>query len=170
VLEAGTGSGALTVALAHAVGREGHVFSYERRAEVQATARNNLLRLGLADRVSFKLRDIAEGFEETDMPALFLDLPNPEFYLEQARAALQLGGFFGSILPTTNQVSVLITALKAADFGFIEVSEILHRYYLPVASRLRPADTMTGHTGFLIFARLLEAGHSEEGETTINEA
>ncbi|MEX2144054.1 MAG: tRNA (adenine-N1)-methyltransferase [Anaerolineales bacterium] len=164
VLEAGTGSGALTVTLAHTVGPQGHVYSYERRAEIQATARNNLQRLGLVDRVTLTIRDITEGFDETGIQAVFLDLPTPENYLPQVRAALQPGGFFGSILPTTNQVSVLLVALKAATFGFVEVSEILHRYYLPAASRLRPADTMTAHTGFLIFARKLEPGVSIDDE------
>jgi tRNA (adenine57-N1/adenine58-N1)-methyltransferase len=164
VLEAGTGSGALTVAVAHAVGPQGHVFSYERRLEIQAVASRNLARLGLAERVTLRLRDIAEGFDEIDMPAVFLDLPSPENYLAQVRAALQPGGFFGCLLPTTNQVSILLTALKTVDFGFVEVSEILHRYYLPVASRLRPADTMTAHTGFLIFARKLAAGQLTEVE------
>lgn len=157
VLEAGTGSGAMTVALAHAVGETGHVYSYEQRADAQAIARQNLQHLGLQDRVTLKLADIAGGFDERELAALFYDLPNPQDYLPQAREALLPGGFFGSLLPTTNQVSLLLTALEEHHFGFIEVSEILHRYYKPVASRLRPADTMAAHTGFLIFARRLSA-------------
>jgi tRNA (adenine57-N1/adenine58-N1)-methyltransferase len=157
VLEAGTGSGALTVALAHAVGPTGHVYSYEQRAEAQAIARQNLEHLGLQDRVTLKLTDIANGFEEREVAALFYDLPNPQDYLAQAREALLPGGFFGSLLPTTNQVSLLLTALEEHHFGFVEVSEMLHRYYKPVAARLRPADTMAAHTGFLIFARRLSA-------------
>jgi len=166
VVEAGTGSGALTVALAHAVGPQGHVYSYERRADAQEIAKANLDHFGLADRVTLKARDISEGFDEREMPALFLDLPDPENYLVQVRAALQPGGFFGCILPTSNQVSALLTALKAHQFGFVEVSEILHRYYKPVAERLRPADTMNAHTGFLIFARRLAEGRLpvEDGE------
>lgn len=155
VLEAGTGSGALTVALAHAVGSTGHVFSYERRPEIQVIARGNLEHFGFAERVTLKIRDIAEGFDERDLRTVFLDLPNPEDYLVQVRAVLQPGGFFGAILPTANQVSLLLSALKQNGFGFVEVSEILHRYYKPIADRLRPVDTMTAHTGFLIFARLL---------------
>jgi len=158
VIEAGTGSGALTVALAHAVGPQGHVYSYERRAETQEIAKQNLQHFGLADRVTLKARDIAEGFDEREVSALFLDLPDPENYLAQVRVALQSGGFFGCILPTTNQVSILLAALKEHHFGFVEVSEILHRYYKPVAERLRPADTMNAHTGFLIFARRLAEG------------
>lgn len=160
VIEAGTGSGALTVALAHAVGPNGHVYSYEQRAEAQAVARKNLEHLGLHERVTLKLADIANGFDEREIPALFLDVPNPEDYLAQARAALQPGGFFGCILPTTNQVSLLLTALAEHNFGFVEVSEILHRYYKPVAARLRPADTMVAHTGFLVFARALKTSES----------
>lgn len=162
VLEAGTGSGAFTVALAHAVGPQGHVFSYERRESTRAIAAANLERLGFSARVTLTARDIADGFDETDVQAAFLDLPEPERYLAQTRAALVPGGFFGALLPTTNQVSSLIVGLQRHDFGFIEVSEILHRYYKPVATRLRPVDTMTAHTGFLIFARKVSQGQKIE--------
>ena len=153
VLEAGTGSGALTTALAFAVGPQGRVISYERRAEMQHLAKRNLRRVGLEERVTFKLADIAQGFDEHDADALFLDVPNPEDYIPQARAALKTGGFFGSLVPTTNQVSRLVAALQANDFAFIEVCETLLRYYKPVPERLRPTDRMVAHTGYLIFAR-----------------
>ena len=162
VVEVGTGSGALTLALAHAVGPEGRVISYERRPETIIMAQSNLEQLGLADRVTLKQRDVAEGLDETDMRAIYFDVPDPEAYLEQARAALRLGGFYGCILPTTNQVSILLGALKKFDFGFAEVSEILHRYYKPVARRLRPDDTMNAHTGYLVFARRLSPGNATE--------
>ena len=153
VIEAGTGSGSLTTALAFMVGPAGSVFSYETRPEMQRLAQKNLERVGLANRVMFKLRDIIDGFDETDMDALFLDVPNPHDYLAQARSALKPGGYFGSILPTTNQVSILLVALKRAGFGFIDVCEVLLRYFKPVPERLRPTDRMVAHTGYLIFAR-----------------
>lgn len=153
VIEAGTGSGALTSAFAFAVGTEGRVISYEIRQEFHNLAIKNLNRLGLADRVDFKLRDIVEGFDEIEADALFLDVANSYDYVAQARAALKPGGFFGSILPTTNQVSKLLEALRREDFAFVEVCEILLRFYRPEPSRLRPSDRMVAHTGFLIFAR-----------------
>jgi tRNA (adenine57-N1/adenine58-N1)-methyltransferase len=155
VIEAGTGSGSLALLFAQAVSPTGCVYSYESRADVQQLARKNLERLGLTEFVELKLRDITEGFDERDVDALFLDLPNPWDYLAQARAALVGGGFFGSILPTTNQVSRLIGALEQAGFGLIEVEEILLRQYKAVAERLRPMDRMVAHTGYLIFARAL---------------
>lgn len=155
VLEAGTGSGAMTIALAHAVGPDGHVYTYERRPETVKLAQSNLERLGLADRVTFHTRDIGEGFEERELRAAYFDVPNPEDYLEQAREALAPGAFYGCILPTTNQVVTLLDAFGQHDFGFVEVSEILHRYYKAQARRLRPDDTMNAHTGYLIFARLI---------------
>ena len=88
VMEAGTGSGSMTVALAYAVGPQGHVITYERRAEFQQLAQKNLARLGLETRVDFKVGDIADGFAETNVDALFLDVPNPWDYVQQARAAL----------------------------------------------------------------------------------
>ena len=168
VLEAGTGSGALTTALAFATGAYGQVISYDVRPEMQHLAQKNLERIGLADRVVFKLRDIAEGFDETDVDALFLDVPNPHDYLVQVRAALTPGGYFGSILPTTGQVSLLLMALKREGFGFIDVCEILLRYYKPVPDRLRPTDRMVAHTGYLIFARSV-SDEAVDARPTISE-
>jgi tRNA (adenine57-N1/adenine58-N1)-methyltransferase catalytic subunit len=153
VLEAGTGSGALTTALAWAVGPQGHVTSYEIRPDTQRLAQKNLERLGLDDRVTFKLKDISEGFDETGVDALFLDVQNSYDYIRQAREALKSGGFFGSILPTTNQVSRLLVALYQYDFAFVDVCEIILRFYKAVPERLRPTDRMVAHTGFLIFGR-----------------
>ena len=155
VLEAGTGSGAFTTALAWAVGPQGQVFSYDIRPEMQNLARKNLDRLGLLERVTLKERDIAEGFDEQGVDALFLDLPNPYEYMPQVRQALKSGGYFGSILPTTNQVSRLIYVFHASGFAFVDVCEIILRYYKPVAERLRPVDRMVAHTGYLVFARAL---------------
>jgi len=182
VLEAGTGSGAFTTALAFSVGLQGRVTSYEVRPEMQAMARSNLERLGFSDRVNFKTGDVSEGFEETGVDALFLDLPNPFDYMAQVRAALKPGGFFGTILPTTNQVSRLITALRWNQFAFVDVCEILLRFYKADAGRFRPADRMVAHTGYLIFARpilpsedpravslLAETGIGAEKETNFTE-
>ncbi|MCI0518931.1 MAG: tRNA (adenine-N1)-methyltransferase [Chloroflexi bacterium] len=153
VVEAGTGSGALTTAFAWAVGREGRVVSYEARPEMQNLARKNLDRLGLLERVELKLRDIAAGFDEQAADALFLDLTNPYDYLAQARRALKPGGYFGCILPTTNQVARILPALHENWFAFVDVCEIMLRFYKPVPQRLRPTDRMVAHTGYLVFAR-----------------
>jgi tRNA (adenine57-N1/adenine58-N1)-methyltransferase len=85
--------------------------------------------------------------------AVFLDLPNPQDYILQAKEALKPGGYLGSILPTTNQVSTLLVSLRRSNFTFIEVCEILLRYYKAVPDRLRPTDRMVAHTGYLIFSR-----------------
>lgn len=164
VVEAGTGSGALTTAMAYIVGQHGHVYTYENRSEMQKLARKNIHRLGFDDRVTFNLRDIGQGFDQDDADALFLDLPNPEDYLHHVRAALKPGGFFGSILPTTNQVSRLLVALGRHDFSFVEVCETLLRYYKPVSQRLRPTDRMIAHTGYLIFARTVQPAKYEMEE------
>jgi len=153
ILEAGTGSGALTTAFAWIVGPDGKVISYDRRPDLQELAHQNLQRLGLEGRVEFRIRDISEGFDEKDVEALFLDLPSPHLYLPQVRDTLSNSGRFGVILPTTNQVSALLEALTRHDFDLIDVCEIFMRFYKPVAQRLRPTDRMVAHTGYLIFAR-----------------
>jgi len=153
VIEAGTGSGALTLALARFVAPEGRVYSYESREDMLLNARANLEKAGLLDWVELKRHNIRDGFDQTGVDALFLDIREPWNYLPQVKAALKPSGFFGAILPTTNQVSDLLIALKANDFGGLEVEETLLREYKAVPGRLRPKDVMVGHTGYLIFAR-----------------
>lgn len=156
VVEAGTGSGSMSMALAQAVMPTGRVYSYDRREDMQKLARRNLARVGLDEYVEFKLRDVEDGFDETDADALFFDLPDPWQYLEQAAAALVNSGFFGCILPTTNQVSQLLHVLQSPQiFGMVEVEELIRRPYKVVPARLRPFDRIIAHTGFLIFARKL---------------
>jgi len=156
VIEAGTGSGSMTIALAYAVGAEGKVISYEQREEMQRLARKNVERIGLAARVEFKLRDIQAGLDENDADAFFLDVANPYDYIPQVRAALKPGGFFCALAPTVNQVEQLLYALRRNKFAFLEVCETLLRYYKPEPARLRPTDRMVAHTGFLIFGRRIE--------------
>jgi tRNA (adenine57-N1/adenine58-N1)-methyltransferase catalytic subunit len=155
VVEAGTGSGVLTIALAWAVAPKGRVYTYEARAETHQLARRNLERVGLLPYVEMKQGTVEEGFAERDVDALFLDVRMPWEHLAIVRATLKPGGFFAGLLPTTNQVSDLLNGLEAHGFGDVAVEELLLRSYKPVPDRLRPDDTMIGHTGYLVFARLL---------------
>jgi tRNA (adenine57-N1/adenine58-N1)-methyltransferase len=163
VLEAGTGSGSMTTALAYAVGSEGRVISYEVKPDVQNLARKNLTRFGLESRVDFKLRDIAEGFDETDADSFFLDVPNPYDYTAQVRNALKPGGFLCCLVPTFNQIEKTLIALRQTNFAFVEVCELLLRFFQAEPNRIRPTDRMVAHTGFLIFARKIEPGEDPRG-------
>ncbi len=169
VMEAGTGSGSMTVAMAFTVGPQGRVITYERREEFQNLARKNISRLGLEDRVEFKLGDIADGFTERDVDAFFLDLPNPWDYVAQVRQALKPGGFFCNLVPTLNQVEKLLYALRREHYAFIEVCELLLRYYKPEPTRLRPTDRMVAHTGYLIFARRIEPAEDPRAQELMDE-
>jgi tRNA (adenine57-N1/adenine58-N1)-methyltransferase catalytic subunit len=159
-MEAGTGSGSFTTALAYCIGDQGKIYSYEAKEETQRIAKRSIEKLGLSDRIEFRLRDIREGFDETNVDALFLDVSNPYDYLKQVKAALKPGGFFGSILPTTNQVTSLLVALRQNDFAFIDVCDISQRYYKAEPTRFRPTDRMISHTGYLIFARSVSIDHT----------
>ena len=171
VIEAGSGSGGLTQALAFYVGDSGHVYSYECRPQMIDLAKKNLTLIGLQNRVDFKLRDIQEGFDEKNIDAMFLDLPTPQDYIRQVKEALRPGGSLGCILPTANQVIRLLNALRRNDFSFIDVCEIMLRYYQPEENRFRPTDRMVAHTGYLIFARSIKAKREREKdeETSIPE-
>jgi tRNA (adenine57-N1/adenine58-N1)-methyltransferase catalytic subunit len=169
ILEAGTGSGSMTVALAYAVGTKGHVVTYERRPEFQSLARKNLERLGLDAQVDFKSGDIADGFSETNVDAVFLDVPNPWDYIQHVRAALKPGGFFCNLVPTFNQIEKLLYSLRRERFAFIEVCELLMRYYKPEPTRLRPTDRMVAHTGYLTFARRIEPSENPAAQGLLDE-
>jgi tRNA (adenine57-N1/adenine58-N1)-methyltransferase len=152
VVECGTGSGSLTSVLAHFVGDTGKVVSYEKREEFSQLARRNCEKWGVVHRVDFKIRDIADGFDERGADAVFLDLPNPWDHLDRAKEALAPGNRLGILVPTVNQVEKVLDGLVESCFSDIQVSEILLRYYKTNSRRIRPEDTMIGHTGYLVFA------------------
>ncbi len=163
VVEAGTGSGGLTFILARAVMPTGHVYSYETRPDSFETAQRNLADLGLSDYVTLYNEDIAAGFHERDVDALFLDVREPWLFLDHAWETLKGGGFFGALAPTVNQVSTLLEGLERRPFGDLSVEEVLVRPYKPVPARLRPEDRMIAHSAFLVFARKIAAGDASLG-------
>jgi tRNA (adenine57-N1/adenine58-N1)-methyltransferase len=162
VIEAGSGSGGLTCALARYVTPGGRVYSYETRREMLDLAAENVARLNLTDSVTFQHRDIEEGFDETDADAVFLDVREPWHFLRQVARALVPGGGFGAVVPTMNQVLALVAGLERAPFSDLEVSELLLRQYKPAHERVRPQDRLTAHTGYLIFARYIPRPPKDE--------
>jgi len=154
----------MTTALAYAVGPEGRIVSYEVKPDAQNLARKNLTRFGLDSRVDFKLRDIGQGLDETEVDSFFLDVPNPYDYMGQVRATLKPGGYLCCLIPTFNQIEKTLQALRQTKFAFVEVCELLLRDYKPEPARIRPTDRMVAHTGFLLFARRIEPGDDPRGK------
>lgn len=153
IIEAGTGSGALTSLLALMVGETGHVYSYDRREKSQKRAIQNVERLGVNHRVAYYHQNVDEGFHQKDVHGVFLDLPGVHEYLDIARDALRSGGFFGAIVPTTNQMIELLEHLYNGRWYLLQAEEIMVRTWKTIPQRVRPADNMVAHTGFLVFAR-----------------
>ncbi len=162
VIEAGSGSGGLTIALARYATPGGHVYSYDVRPEHLAMALQNVELLGLDQSVTFHERDIESGFIEREVDALFLDVREPWLYLDSVQEALIGGGFFGSLVPTMNQVMRLAEALDRRPFAEVEICEITLRQYRTVPQRIRPLDRLAAHTGYLIFARSRFKGEPAE--------
>lgn len=156
VIEAGSGSGSLTVALSWFSGDRGHVYTYEARQEFYDLCKRNLEWAGVGQNVTQHLRDVQQGFDQTDADALFLDVRTPWEYLEQVAAAVRPGAALAFLVPTVDQVSLLLKGMEVGPFFDIEVEEVLVRGWKAVADRLRPNDRMIAHTGFLVFARKQE--------------
>lgn len=153
IIEAGCGSGGLTLGLSWFCGPTGRVISHDAREEFVKLARRNLDWAGLGTNVELHSRDIKSGFAAVNADALFLDVRTPWEYLEQINAAIRPGATIGFLLPTVEQVSKLLLGLESGPFSEPEICEILVRRWKPVADRLRPEDRMIAHTGFLIFCR-----------------
>ena len=153
VVEAGTGTGALTTALAHFVKPKGKVYSYEIRGEFLETAEKNLKRACVIDFVELKNKDIIAGIDESDVDAVILDLATPWLIIPHAYTALKPCGTVVSFSPTIDQVVKTVEALKENGFIDIETVECLVRGMQVERGKTRPQTLMTGHTGYVTFAR-----------------
>ena len=153
VVEAGTGTGALTTALAHYVKPNGKIYTYELREEFQKNARKNLKRTNLLDFVELKRGDVTIGIDERDLDAVVLDLAVPWLVVPHAYEALKPSGTIVSFSPTIDQVVKTVEALKENNFVFIETIECMMRAMQVERGKTRPHTMMTGHTGYITHAR-----------------
>jgi tRNA (adenine57-N1/adenine58-N1)-methyltransferase len=155
ILEAGVGSGALSMTMLRAGAT---VIGYELREDFADRARANVeATLGPQADYTIHIRDVTEGIDERDLDRIVLDMPEPHKVIPGAIAALRPGGILLSYLPTINQVALLRQALDADDvpFGLSETQEIMRRTWHVEARSVRPDHRMVGHTGFLTTARRL---------------
>ena len=154
VAEAGVGSGFLTSVLAYLVGDEGRVYGFDVREDMLRTARRNLSRAGLLERVELALHDVREGIPVERVDAVFLDLPDPWNVVEHAYRVLRPSGRIVVFQPTVNQVEKTVASMRRHG-GFIDIRtvEILLREYIVEEGRTRPYTRMIGHTGFITYAR-----------------
>lgn len=153
VVEAGTGTGALTSAIAHYIKPSGKVHTYEVRQEFQKNAKKNLERAGLIDFVELKEGDVTEGIEEKDLDAVILDMATPWLVVPHGYTALKGSGVLVSFSPTIDQVVKVTEALDEHGFVGVETVETLIRFMQVARGKTRPQTVMTGHTGYLTFAR-----------------
>ena len=153
VVEAGTGTGALTNALAHYVKPAGRVYTYEVRPEFREMAIKNLERAKVSDYVESKNKDVTEGIDEKEVDAVILDLATPWLVVPHAYTALKGSGVLVSFSPTIDQVVKVVEALTEHGFVGVETVETLIRFMQVERGKTRPQTVMTGHTGYLTFAR-----------------
>jgi len=153
VFESGTGTGALTTALANYVGDKGKVYTYELRSEFQKNAAKNLQRAKLDGNVEMKSGDVTMGIAERDLDAAILDLAVPWLVVPHAYEALRPSGVLVSFSPTIDQVVRTTEALRNCGFVFIETVECLMRSMQVERGKTRPNTMMTGHTGYITHAR-----------------
>jgi len=153
VIEAGTGSGALTIALAEHVKPDGRVYSFDVNPKFQSIAASNINRAGLLPYVELINKDVAEGFDVQEVDAVILDMATPWLIVSNAYDALVGSGVFASFSPTIEQVMKTVSALKSHRFVEIETIELMLRRITVEPNRTRPETLMIGHSGYLTTAR-----------------
>lgn len=169
VLEAGIGSGALTMALLRAVGQTGKVISYERRKDFAEVAQSNITtffgavasagRNGSGELV-VKDKDVYEGIEEHDLDRIVLDLQEPWRALKYIEASLRNGGILLCYNPTVLQIYKLVKRLElkyAESFRIMGIHELSMRGWEVKGRSIRPEHRMVAHTGFILVARRFTA-------------
>lgn len=160
VLEAGTGSGSLTLALARAVGEGGRVISYETREDHHDRAVENVSAWyegmgGKPENLELRVGDVFEGVPESGFDRMVLDLPEPWRAMGATTASLAPGGVLCSYLPTVPQVSQTVEAMRAEGFGLLKTYEVLLRTWNVEGQSVRPDHRMVAHTGFVVVGRKL---------------
>ncbi|NYH54697.1 tRNA (adenine57-N1/adenine58-N1)-methyltransferase [Nocardiopsis arvandica] len=161
VVEAGAGSGAMSNWLLRAVGEQGMVHSYERRADFAEIARKNVERFHGGPHPAWRLTvgDLVEELDETDVDRVFLDMLAPWECLDSVARALIPGGLVCCYVATTTQLSRVVEELRE-DARFYEPRswETMLRTWHVEGLAVRPDHRMIGHTGFLVVARRLADG------------
>jgi tRNA (adenine57-N1/adenine58-N1)-methyltransferase catalytic subunit len=166
VLEAGSGSGALTLGLSRAVGPTGKVISVELRDDHAAHARKAVEKWygRLPENVEMRVGDVADEVESVAPARIVLDLPEPWHVVTIAAQHQPTGGLLAAYLPTVPQVQTTVeTARETGVFTEIEVKEVLVRDWNVAGRSVRPEHRMIGHTGFLVFMRKTAMPPSREG-------
>jgi tRNA (adenine57-N1/adenine58-N1)-methyltransferase len=153
IVEAGTGTGALTTALAYHLRPTGRVYTYEIRPEFIELAEKNLERARVSEYVTVKNKDVTEGIDDADVDAVILDLATPWLVIPHAYNALKGSGLLVSFSPTIDQVQKTVIALKDNSFVAIQTVECLMRGMQTEKGKTRPQTLMTGHTGYITHAR-----------------
>lgn len=161
VLEAGVGSGALTLSLLRAVGPTGTVHSVERREEFAANATSNIENYfgGRPANWSLAIGSVQEQEFDHEFDRVILDMLAPWECVEMAAKVLRPGGVFMAYVATTTQLSATAEALKDdGHFTEPESFESMVRGWHHEGLAVRPQQRMIGHTGFLIFSRRMAPG------------
>ena len=161
VVEAGAGSGALTLYLLRAVGSSGSVSSYEMRADFAAIARANVEQVAGPDASwALTVGDVREVMAESEVDRLILDMVDPWTCVPLAADRLVPGGIVCAYVATTTQLSLFVETLRA-DGGFTEPHawETSMRDWHLEGLAVRPIHGSVGHTAFLVTARRMAPGH-----------
>lgn len=158
VLEAGVGSGALTIALLNQVRPWGSVVSMEIRPEFAEKGRRNVERAGLADSWRLVLGDVRKDRLETTVDAAVLDIPDPWDAIDNVSLMLRDGGRFCAYVPNTNQLEEVVRQLRKKGYVEIRSYENLQREMVVHDMGVRPSYETLGHTGYLVFARKVSSG------------
>ena len=160
VLEAGLGSGGLTLSLLRAVGESGHLYSYDNRERSLQQGAENVRRWHGGEHPAHTIReqDVYAGIPDLDLDRIVLDVPEPWQVIPHTETALRRGGILCSFVPSITQTHELVNAFRdSGRFADVSVVETIQRPWQVGRRSIRPENQATPHTGFLTFARHVES-------------
>jgi len=153
IVEAGTGSGALTMAMANIVRSDGMIYSYDINQKFQKVASGNIERSGLGKYIELKIGNITDNIEEREVDGVVLDMATPWMVVPHVYNSLAGSGVFISFSPTIEQVIKTVAAINEHPFIEVETIELMLRNITVAENRTRPQTQMIGHSGYITSAR-----------------
>lgn len=176
VVEAGTGSGALTLALARAVGATGRVVTVDRRDDHLAIARSTFDEWfggKVPEHIEIRAGEVEDAILEIRPERVVLDVPEPWTVIEAVGESLPGGAVVTCYIPTVLQIQATVNAMRSSGiFSDVSAFEVLHREWHVQGRSVRPTHEMVAHTGFIVTGRRylrLVAEEADSDEATEEE-
>ncbi len=150
-LDAGGGSGFMSLFLGNIVKPGGRVYAYEKEKRFADIIKHNIKLCGMENVIMLKNKDALKGISEKKLDLVTLDMIKAESMVTKAYAALKTGGWLCVYSPHIEQQKKVVEAMK--KFSFLRTIETMQREWQVEDGYTHPRPSGILHTGFMTFGR-----------------